>query len=162
MVLYIPWTYYINNTLITCSPPPPTEAAFHRTVHEFKKQGIEQQKEDGLEELTTANFPPHDPNKPFGKPSVRLPTYPVLLDLPCPHFPSHSALLTLQPHLFSPSSIPMSLNLTRIHKQAWICCTRRPGTSVTSASASWTAPARHAIISAPSNTTTTYATTSPP
>ncbi|XP_050729209.1 glutamic acid-rich protein-like [Eriocheir sinensis] len=42
------------------------ETAFHRTVHEFKKEGMEQQKEDGLEELTTANFPPHDPNKPFG------------------------------------------------------------------------------------------------
>lgn len=48
----------------------PTEAAFHRTVYEFKKQGIEQQKEDGLEELTTANFPSHDPNKPIGMSSV--------------------------------------------------------------------------------------------
>lgn len=57
-VLYIKYTHHLFYS--------PTEAAFHRTVYEFKKQGMEQQKEDGLEELTTANFPSHDPDKPIG------------------------------------------------------------------------------------------------
>lgn len=52
--------------LINSFPPSPTEAAFHRAVYEFQQSGLEQQKEDGLEELTVSNMPSHDPEKPIG------------------------------------------------------------------------------------------------
>lgn len=48
-------------------PSSPTEAAFHKEVAEIKQRGLEQQKEEGLEELTVANIPAHDPTKPIGR-----------------------------------------------------------------------------------------------
>ncbi|KAK8383847.1 hypothetical protein O3P69_015942 [Scylla paramamosain] len=42
------------------------EAAFHKEVAEFKRRGLEREKEEGLHPLTVANMPPHDPTRPLG------------------------------------------------------------------------------------------------
>ena len=46
---------------------PPTEDAFHKEVGEFKKRSLEQEKEKGVDSLTVASLPSHDPDQPLGE-----------------------------------------------------------------------------------------------